>query len=83
MIKKQERKNLKKKHKMCKIHVKMDIYYAIICKHENYMTRLWCNIMLKLDVEKIEINEGSYSYLYSFGDLTQESFQGGFYVCIK
>jgi hypothetical protein len=39
------------------------------------MTRgLWCKIMLKTDVEQIKGNEGSYSYLYPFGDLVQGSF---------
>jgi hypothetical protein len=34
-------------HKMCKINMKMDMYYANICKHEheNNMTRLWCKIV--------------------------------------
>jgi len=45
--------------------------------------RLWCKIMPKINVEQFEGNEGSYSYLYPFGDLGQKSFQGGFYVCIK
>jgi hypothetical protein len=39
--------------------------------------------MLKIDVEQIEGNDGSYSYLYPFGDLIQGSFQRNFYVCIK
>jgi hypothetical protein len=45
--------------------------YANICKHEleKNMTRLWCKIMPKIGVEKIEKNEGSYFYLYPFGDL--------------
>jgi hypothetical protein len=34
--------------------------------------------VLKTNVEQIEKNEGSYSYLYPFGDLTQGSFQEGF-----
>ncbi len=34
--------------------------------------------MPKTNVKQIEENEGSYSYLYSLGDLTQGSFQGGF-----
>jgi hypothetical protein len=42
-----------------------------------------CKIMPKTNVEQIEGNEGSYFYLYSFGDLTQKSFQRGFYVCIE
>jgi hypothetical protein len=39
--------------------------------------------MPKIGVEHIKGNEGSYSYLYPFGNITQGSFQGGFYVCIK
>jgi hypothetical protein len=39
--------------------------------------------MLKTSVEQIEGNEGSYFYLYPFGDLTKRSFQRGFYMCIK
>jgi hypothetical protein len=39
--------------------------------------------VLKTGVEHIEGNEGSYSYLYPFGDIVQKKFQGGFYVCIK
>jgi hypothetical protein len=70
---------------MCKIDVKIDFYYVNICKHEyeKNMTRLWCKIVLKINVEHIERNWRSYSYLYSFGDLAQGSFQGSFYVCIK
>ncbi len=61
------------------------IYYVNICKHEHEknITRLWCKIMPKIGVEQIKGNEGSYSYLYPFGDLVQRSFQRGFYVCIK
>jgi hypothetical protein len=33
------------------------------------MTSLWCKIVLKIDVEQIEGNEGPYFYLYPFGDL--------------
>jgi hypothetical protein len=38
---------------MCKINVKMDFYYANICKCENEknMTRLWCKIVPKTNVE--------------------------------
>jgi hypothetical protein len=70
---------------MCKTNVKMDFSFANICKHEHEknMTRLWCKIMLKTIIEQIERNEGSYFYLYPFGDLVQRSFQEGFYVCIK
>jgi hypothetical protein len=69
MIKKQEHKNYEQKHKMCKTIVKMNICYANICKHEKNMTRLWCKIVLKISVKKIEGNEGSYFYLDPFGDL--------------
>jgi hypothetical protein len=70
---------------MCKTNMKIDIYYANICKHEHEknMTRLWCMIVLKINVEQIFKNEGTYFYLYPFKDLAQGSFQGGFYVCIK
>jgi hypothetical protein len=70
---------------MCKTNVKADIYYANICKHEHgkNTTKLWCKIMPKIDVEQIEGNERSYSYLYPFANLAQKSFQRGFYVCIK
>jgi len=70
---------------MCKTNMKKDLYYVQICKHEyeKNMIRLWCKIVPKTSVEQIEGNEGSYSYLYPFGDLVQGNFQGGFYVCIK
>jgi len=66
-------------------NVKIDLYYANVCKHEHEknMTRLLCKIVPKTSVEQIGRNEGSYSYLYTFGKLTQGSFLGGFYVCIK
>ncbi len=56
--------------------MKTNIYYTNICKHkhENNMTRLWCKIVPKIGVEYIEENEGSYFYLYPFGDLAQRSF---------
>jgi hypothetical protein len=80
VIQKQEQE-----HKMCKTNVKTNIYYANTCKHEHEknMTRLWCKIVPKTGVEQIEGNEGSYSYLYPLGDLTQGNLQGSFYVCIK
>jgi len=70
---------------MCKIDVEMNLYYANISEHEHEknMTRLWCKIVPKTSVEETEGNDGSYSYLYPFGDLAQGSFQGDFYVCIK
>jgi hypothetical protein len=60
---------------MCKTNVKMNFYYVNICKHEhkNNMIRLWCKIVLKIDIEHIERNEGSYFYLKPFRDLAQES----------
>jgi hypothetical protein len=66
---------------MCKTNVKTNFYYTNICKHEKNMTRLWCNIMPKTNVEETERNGGSYFYLYPLGYLAQKSFQGGFYVC--
>ncbi len=46
--------------------------YVNICKyeHEKNMTRLWCKIVLKTDIEQTKKNEGLYSYLYPIGDLT-------------
>jgi hypothetical protein len=38
------------------------------------MTRLWCKIVPKINVEQIKGNERFYSYLYPFEDLTQRSF---------
>jgi hypothetical protein len=75
----------KQKHKIWKTNMETYFYYVNICKHEHEknMTRLWCKIVLKINVEQIEGNEGSYSYLYPFGYMAQGSFQGGFYVCIK
>ncbi len=70
---------------MCKKNVKVNFYYANVCKHEDEksITRLWCKIMFKTDVEQTKGNEGSYSYWYPFGDPVQGNFQGGFYVCIN
>jgi hypothetical protein len=70
---------------MSKINVKTYFYYANICKHEHEknMTRLWCKVVLKINVEHIKRNEGFYFYLYPFGDLGQRSFPRDFYVCIK
>jgi len=47
------------------------------------MTKLWCKIVPKINVEQIEGNEGSYFYLNPFKDLAQSNFQRGFYVCIE
>jgi hypothetical protein len=39
------------------------------------MIRLWCKIVqIKISVEQTKGNEGSYFYLYPFGDLVQGSF---------
>jgi hypothetical protein len=85
VIQKQKQKNIKQEHMMCMTNVKTNIYYANICKHEHEknLTRLWCKIVLKFHVEYIERNEGSYFYLYPFGDLVQGSFRGNFCVCIE
>ncbi len=63
----------------------MKIYYVNICKYEyeKNMTRLWCKIMLRTDVEQTEGNERSHFYLFPSRDLVQGSFQEGFYVCIE
>jgi hypothetical protein len=60
---------------MCKTKMKTNLYYANICKHEheNNMTRIWCKIVPKIAVEQTKGNEGSYSYLYPFEDLTQRA----------
>jgi hypothetical protein len=65
--------------------MKTNLYYVNICKHghEKNMKKLWCKIVPKINVEHTKGNEGSYSYLYPFGDLAQGNFQGNFYVCIK
>jgi hypothetical protein len=70
---------------MCKTNMKTNIYYVNICQHEHEKntTKLWCKIMLKINVEQIKGNERSYFYLYPFGDLAKINFQGGFYVCIE
>jgi hypothetical protein len=61
---------------MCKTNVKTNFYYANICKHEHEknMTRLWCKIVPKTNVEQIERNEGFYSYLYPFCGLSSGKF---------
>jgi hypothetical protein len=53
----------------------MNLHYVNICKHEHEknMTRLRCKIVPKTGVEQTKGNEGSYFYLYPFGDLTQKS----------
>jgi len=51
------------------------------------MKRTWqgygAKFVFKVNVEQTVGNEGSYFYLYPFGDLVQKSFQGSLYVCIK
>jgi hypothetical protein len=64
-------------------NVKTNLYYANVCKHEQNMLKLWCEIVPKTSVEQTKRNEGSYFYLYPFKDLVQKNFQGDFYVCIK
>jgi hypothetical protein len=61
---------------MCKTNVKMNLYFASMCKHEHEknMTRLWCKIMFKTSVKQTKGNEGFYFYLYPFGELIQKSF---------
>jgi hypothetical protein len=56
---------------MYETNVEINFYYANMCKHEHEknMTRIWCKIVLKT-----KRNEGSYPYLYPFGDLAQGSF---------
>ncbi len=46
-------------------------------------TRLWCKIVLKTSIKQTKRNEGSYFYLYFFGDLVKKNFQKNFYVCMK
>jgi len=50
---------------MCKTNMKMEIYYVNIYKHEyeKNMTRLWCKIMFKIDVEHTKGNEKFYFYI--------------------
>ncbi len=61
---------------MCKINMKINIYYANIYKHghEKNITKLWCKIVSKVSVEQTKGNERSYFYLYPFGDIAQGNF---------
>ncbi len=70
---------------MGKINVKMDSYYANICKHEHEknMVRLWCKIVPKTNVEQIKGDERSYFHLYPFGDLAEGNVQEHLYVGIE
>jgi hypothetical protein len=47
---------------MCKTNVKKNKNLDNKCKHEHEknMTRLWCKNMLKIGVEHMKKNEGSY-----------------------
>jgi hypothetical protein len=38
------------------------------------MTRLWCKIMSKTNVEQIKGNEGFHLYFYAFEELSQRNF---------
>jgi hypothetical protein len=70
---------------MCKTNVKIDLYYASICKYEHKRehNKAMCKIVSKICVEQTERNEKTYFYLYPFGDLVQRIFQRCFYVCIE
>jgi hypothetical protein len=52
---------------MCKTNMKMNLYYVNICKreHKKTMTRLWCKVVPKINVEQIERMKGSTS-IYTF-----------------
>jgi hypothetical protein len=58
--------NEEQEHEMCKSNVKTDIYYANICKHEHEknMTRPWCKIMPKINVEHTKKKRGP-TYIYT------------------
>jgi hypothetical protein len=68
---KTKHKNYEQEHNMFKTNVKMNFYYVNICKHEHEknMIRIWCKIVLKIIVKQTKRNEGSYFYLYHFGEL--------------
>jgi len=46
---------------MCKTNMK---WIFIMITYAN-MTRLWCKIMLKINVEQTKGNDGSYFYVYT------------------
>jgi len=79
VIKKQEHKNKKQEHEMCKINMVLNLYYVNICKHEHEKNMTKLKIVFKTCVKYIARNEGSYTYLHAFEDLAQ----GSFYMCIK
>jgi hypothetical protein len=68
---------------MCKTNLEMNIYYANICKHEheNNMTRLWCKIVPKINVEQNERNEGSYSLFLPLWEHNSKKFSRRF-LCV-
>jgi hypothetical protein len=51
---------------MCKTNIKMNFYYANICKHEHErnITRIWCKIVLKINVEQTKGTRGP-TYIYT------------------
>jgi hypothetical protein len=66
---------------MWKTNVKMNLYYANTCKHEHEQG-YGVTSCLRLILNKLKEMKAPIS-IFPFGDLTQRSFQGGFYVCIK
>jgi hypothetical protein len=54
---------------MCKTNMKMDLYYANICKHEHEknMTRLWCKIMFRIGVNRLKEMKGPISIYLPLG----------------
>ncbi len=76
MIQKQRHNNYEQEHEMCKTNIQMNQHYANIYRHEHEknMTRLWCKIILKTNVEQTKGKEGFYFYLYPFGNLAQINF---------
>jgi hypothetical protein len=58
---------------MCKTNMKTSLYYVNICKHEheNNMTRLWCKIVPKTNVEQTEGNDVMFCLFPSIANDTQ------------
>jgi hypothetical protein len=56
----------KQEHEMCKTNVKINFCFANICKHEHEknMTRLWCKVVLKTNVEQTEGNMKGHIFIY-------------------
>jgi hypothetical protein len=75
---------IKSKDTKCVKQYEFFFYCVNICKHkhEKNMTRLQWKIVLENNVKQTKKNEGSYFYLYPFGNLAQGSFQGSF-LCIE